>query len=153
MELDKFLAIMDSSRPSRSLEEDPLGYLFQTIWDRVKMVRCDSFIPSTYKLIRTYQWSPQGKTGRGIPRIIRTSFPPIDMMGSIADIAAAMQQRVRDVHRYYFDGLLRQVRDAYDQRVLTRDTQEHILNRRRTVAVYPTIVICECVTWITTPMR
>ncbi|KAJ5478807.1 Presilphiperfolan-8-beta-ol synthase [Penicillium desertorum] len=117
MELDKFLAIMDSSRPSRSLEEDPLGYLFQTIWDRVKM------------------WSPQV------------------MMGSIADIAAAMQQRVRDVHRYYFDGLLRQVRDAYDQRVLTQDTQEHILNRRRTVAVYPTIVICEVALGIQLPQE
>lgn len=46
-ELDKFLAIMDSTRASSSVEEDPLGYLFQTIWDRVKMVICHPFFPPT----------------------------------------------------------------------------------------------------------
>lgn len=66
-------------------------------------------------------------------------------MSYVADIALATQQRVRDAHQYYFDGLLRQVQDTYNQRALTRDTEEHILNRRRTVAVYPTILIGECV--------
>ena len=61
----------------------------------------------------------------------------------MADMAADLQQRWKDNHRRFFEGLLEQVKVMRDQRTFTRDVQEYMNMRRGTIGVYPAIVLAE----------
>lgn len=54
-----------------------------------------------------------------------------------------LQQRWKDMHRRFFDGLLNQVRSMHEQRVLTRDVHECMEMRRGTIGAYPAIALTE----------
>ena len=56
---------------------------------------------------------------------------------------ADLQQRWKDMHKRYFDGLLEQVKVMHDQRAFTRDVPEYMGMRRGTIGVYPAIVAVE----------
>ncbi|KAJ5104431.1 Presilphiperfolan-8-beta-ol synthase [Penicillium alfredii] len=103
-ELDRTMAIMEGTRSRVSRDEDELGYVFQSAWDRVKE---------------------------------RSS--------------EVTQQRYRDMHRGFFDGILKQVEHIHEQRVFTRNVDEYMDMRRRTIGVHPVIVLCECVLGIHIP--
>lgn len=54
-----------------------------------------------------------------------------------------LQQRWKDMHRQFFDGLLTQVKVMHDQRVFGRDVQEYMDMRRGTIGAYPAIALTE----------
>ena len=56
---------------------------------------------------------------------------------------ADMQQRWKDMHRRFFDGLIKQVKIMHDQRVFSRDVQEYLEMRRGTIGAYPAICLTE----------
>ena len=58
-------------------------------------------------------------------------------------MTADLQQRWKDNHRNFFEGLLEQVKVMHDQRMFTRDVLEYMETRRRTIGVYPTIVLAQ----------
>ncbi|KAM0803199.1 Presilphiperfolan-8-beta-ol synthase [Usnea florida] len=62
-----------------------------------------------------------------------------------------LQQRWKDSHRNYFEGLLEQVKVMHDQRMFTRDVLEYMNMRRRTIGAYPTLVLTQYVLDIRLP--
>jgi hypothetical protein len=54
-----------------------------------------------------------------------------------------MQQRWRDMHRRYFDGLIHQVKQMSEGRTDTRSVDEYIEMRRGTIGAYPAIALTE----------
>ncbi|KAK4032622.1 isoprenoid synthase domain-containing protein [Parachaetomium inaequale] len=54
-----------------------------------------------------------------------------------------MQQRWRDMHRRYFDGLIHQVKQMSEGLTATRSVDEYIEMRRGTIGVYPAIALTE----------
>lgn len=71
-----------------------------------------------------------------------TTFPK-EIARQIANIIEDMQQRWRDMHRRYFDGLIDQVKQMSKGRTSTRTVQEYIEMRRGTIGVYPAIAVTE----------
>lgn len=47
------------------------------------------------------------------------------------------------MHRWYFDGLLEQVKIIHDQRTFTRDEHEYMDMRRRTIGAHPALTIAQ----------
>jgi len=64
-------------------------------------------------------------------------------MNDLLTSGADLQQRWKDMHRRFFDGLLNQVRSMHEQRVLTRDVHEYMEMRRGTIGAYPAIALTE----------
>ena len=62
-----------------------------------------------------------------------------------ADKNAYLQQRWKDMHRRFFDGLIKQVKFVHDQRVVPRGVQEYLEMRRGTIGAYPAICLTEYV--------
>ena len=62
-------------------------------------------------------------------------------------MTAELQQRWKDMHRRFFDGLIKQVKDMHDQRVVSRDVQEYMEMRRGTIGAYPAICLTEYVNY------
>lgn len=58
---------------------------------------------------------------------------------------ADLQQRWKDMHGRFFDGLIKQVKDMHDHRVVSRDVQEYMEMRRGTIGAYPAICLAEYV--------
>lgn len=56
-----------------------------------------------------------------------------------------MQQRWRDLHRRYFEGLIDQVKQMSNGGTSTRSVQEYIEMRRGTIGVYPAIALMQYV--------
>ena len=68
---------------------------------------------------------------------------PDETSGQFANIIEDMQQRFRDMHRKYFDGLIDQVERMSKGRTSTRSVHEYIEMRRGTIGVYPSIALVE----------
>ncbi|KAF3391251.1 Presilphiperfolan-8-beta-ol synthase [Penicillium rolfsii] len=66
-------------------------------------------------------------------------------------IVQEQQQRWKDMHRQFFDGLLTQVKVMHDQRVFGRDVQEYMDMRRGTIGAYPAIALTEYALGINLP--
>lgn len=95
-EIDKTIALMGEMEPPVQREADPIRWLFQNMWNRVK----------------------------------KRTTPDL-------------QQRFKDMHKRYFDGLLTQVNAVHQGRVLQRSVQEYMDSRRGAVGAYPAIVLTE----------
>jgi len=95
-EIDRTLAIMGETEEKYTPESNPIRYVFQTCWERLKQ---------------------------------RSSLD--------------LQQRWKDMHRRFFDGLVTQVKDMEEGRVFSRDVQTYLDMRRGTIGAYPAICLAE----------
>ncbi|KAL8867967.1 MAG: hypothetical protein Q9174_005312, partial [Haloplaca sp. 1 TL-2023] len=85
---------MEDTEPPVRVEDNPIRYVFQTCWDRLKQ-RANK----------------------------------------------DLQERWKEMHKRFFDGLLNQVQCQLDQRMFTRDVQDYMYMRRGTIGAYPAIAL------------
>ncbi|KAL8970703.1 MAG: hypothetical protein Q9183_001390 [Haloplaca sp. 2 TL-2023] len=107
-EIKQTYAVMEDTEPPVRVEDNPIRYVFQTCWDRLKQVFFHT---------------------------------------RLADPFTDLQERWKEMHKRFFDGLLNQVQCQLDQRRFTRDVQDYMDMRRGTIGAYPAIALTEYVSF------
>ncbi|KAJ8133549.1 hypothetical protein O1611_g72 [Lasiodiplodia mahajangana] len=123
-EVDATMAIMSDDAPLYGPEVNPIRYVFQVCWQRIKSRASLGKLPD--KVVAVV-----GLT------VIK---PGIEL-----------QQRCRDQHKFYFDQIVVQVQRVAAGEDLASDLQTYMKMRRGTIGAYPAIAVSECVHSIELP--
>lgn len=122
-------------------DDDPLGYIFQSVWDRFMQV--STAPPSSSSTSSLTFSSPQNST----PGMPPSHLPTRPSTNHPQD----QQQHWRDMHQRYFDGLLQQVQNTHAGQACPTTVAEYLAMRLGTIGADPAVAVIEYVTGVDLP--
>ncbi|KAI9035559.1 terpene synthase family protein [Aspergillus affinis] len=122
-EIKQTLALMEDDAPVVRSEENPIRHVFQTCWYRLKKVR---------------EINPSLSPARSTSTNISPAWGILEIITCLD-----LRDRWKERHQHFFDGLLAQVRVQQESRMFSREVQEYMSMRRRTIGAFPAIALTE----------